>query len=119
MLVPGSYDISAVCGDTFVQRFRFVLNDDYMILYTVDPKIQIKNSNDEVITEFTLAPPGTSRVGVHALQVLSDDILLWEMSTDDTNSIVPGTYKYSLELLFGTMRATMVTGNINFTVEGV
>lgn len=119
MLVPGSYDIEAVSGDTFTQRFRFVLNDDYMILYTVDPKIQILTANDEVVTEFTLAPAGTSRSGVHALQVLSDDILLWEMSSDDTNSITPGSYKYNLELLFGTMRATMVTGNINFTVEGV
>lgn len=119
MLTPASYDISAVCGDTFTQRFRFVMNDDYMILYTVDPKVQILTSNNEVVSEFTLAPAGTSIHGTHALLVLNDDILLWEMSTDDTNTIDPGTYKYNLELLFGTKRATMVTGNINFTTAGV
>lgn len=107
--MTGTYNIEAIIGDTFIQRFRFVNKDDYMILYTTEPVVKIM-SGGNVISELSL-----HNTGENHLKIVNDDILVWQMSADYTNTFDSGTYQYDLVFLFGANKITLVSGDLTFT----
>lgn len=114
MFEPGTHNITVVCGDSLVQRFRFRDRDDYIILYSLAPVVKILGAGDEVIAEFTTGLPNEEKIGSNKLSIVNDDVLLWELDPEETFLYTPGEYTYTLELTFGTNVITMVSGTIQF-----
>lgn len=105
---PGTYNIDAVIGDTFVQRFRFMNKGDYVVLYTLDPTLKIEKDSTP-IAEISLMSMSENH-----LKIVCDDVLLWTMTSDYTNSFTPGTYTYDIYFSFGNDKLTVVSGELNF-----
>lgn len=109
--IPAEYNTGIVRGDYFQESFSLSLNSNPIDLSSSDARIQIRNNSNVLQAEYEMITPPT----ITGLTVSGTNILVWTIDDTDTALLVPGTYKYDIEITINGKTRTYIRGS--FTVE--